>query len=58
MPNMMPNKTSLGKCTNIYSLEKAIIVATRYVTKPNFLLYRNTEVAAANAQAECVEGQE
>lgn len=58
IPNAIPRRTSLGKCTNRYNLENATSKANIINGIPAFLLYRKTDIEAANAQPECVEGQE
>jgi hypothetical protein len=57
-PNNMPASTSVGKCRNIYSLLKAITAATTKTAIPAFLYFMNMVVAAANAHAECVDGND
>ena len=57
-PTAIPARTSVGKCTNRYSLENAIRQARISAAAPSFLCITKIETAAANEAAEWPDGKE
>ena len=47
IPVITPPKISVGKCTNRYILEKAMIIAKANIAIPYFLLYAKIDAAVA-----------
>ena len=58
VPNAAPASTSVGKCTNRYSLENAISTASIRAGIPHFLLNMKTVTAPSKLTMECPDGNE
>ena len=58
VPRSAPKSTSVGKCTNRYSLENAISAASKSAHSPHFLLYRKILTADSKLASVCPEGNE